>query len=222
MRWIELKLLRKIDSFNIEMMDVRHITDSLFPQVQQFKDEEHTEIELRFGKFNGNMFDTNLGKAQFDSIMNGLSKYTEWDQIIGTEQEVFYRECDGIRITTEEATGEETIIRKERVMNQDFKQIENVPYDLRFSISKEIPLPEDTDREMDKKRTKKRISFVRKNVSIDMTICTGDTHDMDAEDSHTYQIEFEIVDPTRVKTKDDLFKILHKVNDVFIMLCNTR
>ena len=55
-----------------------------------------------------------------------------------------------------------------------------------------------------------------------MTICTGDTHDMDAEDSHTYQIEFEIVDPTRVKTKDDLFKILHKVNDVFIMLRNTR
>ena len=150
MRWIELKLLRKIASFNIEMMDVRHITDSLFPQVQQFKDEEHTEIELRFGIYNGNMFDTNLGKAQFDSIMNGLSKYTEWDQIIGTEQEVFYRECDGVRITTEEATGEETIVRKERVMNQDFKQIENVPYDLRFSISKEIPLPEDTDREMDK------------------------------------------------------------------------
>ena len=75
---------------------------------------------------------------------------------------------------------------------------------------------------MDIKRTKKRISFVRINVAIDMTICTVDTHDMDAEDSHTYQIEFEIVDPTRVKTKDDLFKILHKVNDVFIMLRNTR
>jgi hypothetical protein len=41
---------------------------------------------------------------------------------------------------------------------------------------------------------------------------------MDAEDPVTYQVEFEIMDASRVNTKDDLFKIIHKINDVFIML----
>jgi hypothetical protein len=72
--------------------------------------------------------------------------------------------------------------------------------------------------DMDKKKTKKRVSFFRKNLSIDMTIVSGDSHDMDSEDPMSYQVEFEILDLERVKTKDDLFKILHKINDVFIML----
>jgi len=71
---------------------------------------------------------------------------------------------------------------------------------------------------MDKKKTKQRVSYIRKNLSIDLTIITGDTHDMDAEDPVTYQVEFEIIDASRVNTKDDLFKIIHKINDVFIML----
>ena len=89
-------------------------------------------------------------------------------------------------------------------------------------MSKEIPMPEDIDREMDKKKVKQRVSFLRKNVSIDITIVTGDSHDMDAEDPMTYQIEFEIINPSAVVSKDDLFKILYKINNVFIMLNNTR
>lgn len=45
---------------------------------------------------------------------------------------------------------------------------------------------------------------------------------MDAEESVTYQAEFEIIDPSSINTKDDLFKIVHKINDVFIMLNNNR
>lgn len=96
--------------------------------------------------------------------------------------------------------------------------MKGTPYDVRFSVSKEIPLPEDTARDMDKKKTKKRMSFIRKNLSIDMTICIGDSHDMDAEDPVVYQIEFEIVDPTRVQTKDEMFNIIHKIKDIFNLL----
>jgi hypothetical protein len=51
-----------------------------------------------------------------------------------------------------------------------------------------------------------------------MTMCEGDFHDKDSEDPVMYQVEFEIIDPTRVQTKDELFNIIHKVKDVFNLL----
>lgn len=203
-------------------MDVRHITDVLFPIVEKHKNTEHVELELRFGKFNGAMFDTNVGKGIFEKLQTGFTKYTGWDKVICEEHDVFYRNSDGLRISTDQATGDETIIRKERILNKDFKLGSNIPFDVRFSVSKEIPMPEDIERNMDRKKTKQRLSFHRKNVTIDITIVTGDTHDLDSEDPTSYQIEFEIINPSNVKCKDDLFKILHKVNDVFIMLNNSR
>ena len=88
----------------------------------------------------------------------------------------------------DENTGEETIVQKDRIHNEDFKNNANVPLDFRVSISKETPVS-DIDRTMDKKKMKERLSFVRKNLSIDLTTCMGDTHDMDSEDPVVYQIE---------------------------------
>ena len=203
-------------------MNVHSLTDTVFPLVDQYKDEEYIELEFRLGKFNGTMFDTNIGKSAHDYIMHGLSKYTGWDRIIASEGEVFYRSSDGVRISVDSATGDEVIVQKDRIKNHDMKHLGNVPFDIRFSISKEIPLPEDTDRDMDKKKTKKRVSFIRKNVSIDMTIVSGDSHDMDSEDPMSYQMEFEVIDATSCETKDDLFKVIHKINDVFNMLGTNR
>ena len=50
----------------------------------------------------------------------------------------------------------------------------------------------------------------------------GDSHDMDSEDSMSYQMEFEAIDATSCETKDDLFKVIHKINDVFNMLGTNR
>jgi hypothetical protein len=76
----------------------------------------------------------------------------------------------------------------------------------------------DYDSEMDCKKTKSRISFIRKNLSIDLTEISGNVQDMDSEESCTYQIEFEIIKPQNVEDKDTLFNIIHKIKDVFIML----
>lgn len=203
-------------------MNIHSLTDTVFPLVNQYKDEEYIELEFRLGKFNGTMFDTNIGKPMHDYIMDGLSKYNGWDRIITSEEEVFYRSSDGVRISVDSVTGDEVIVQKDRIKNHDLKHLGNVPFDIRFSISKEIPLPEDTERDMDKKKTKRRVSFIRKNVSIDMTIVTGDSHDMDSEDPMSYQMEFEAIDATACETKDDLFKVIHKINDVFNMLGTNR
>jgi hypothetical protein len=67
---------------------------------------------------------------------------------------------------------------------------------------------------MDRKRSKLRHSFVRKNLSIDMTISSGDSVDKDSEESASYQIELEIVKPGDVTSHNQLFNILHKITDL--------
>ena len=48
-----------------------------------------------------------------------------------------------------------------------------------------------------------------------MTISSGDSEDMDNEDPTSYQVEFEIVKPSDVSTRNELFNIMYKINDVF-------
>ena len=67
---------------------------------------------------------------------------------------------------------------------------------------------------MDRKRTKTRHSFIRKNLSIDMTISSGDNAYMDSEEEASYQIELEIINPKEVDSIYKFFNILNKVNDV--------
>lgn len=204
-------------------MDIQKIFDKVEPHFSKNRDEQHIEMEFRFGKFNGKMFDTNVGKKTFDSIYEGLSKYNQWENVITSETEVFYRTKDKVRLVVNEDTGDESLINKTLVKNEDFKKMKNTPLDVRFSISKELPLKDANDKEMEKKKTKNRTSFIRKNLSIDMTIVKGDAvNDPDSEDPCVYQVEMEIIDPTKITNKNELFNLIHKVKDLFIMLDNTK
>ena len=56
-------------------MDVHKLCDKIWPLVQTYKDEPHVELEMRLGKFNGKMFDTNVGQETFNRVMIGLQRY---------------------------------------------------------------------------------------------------------------------------------------------------
>lgn len=199
-------------------MNVHKVCDIIEPIFNKYKDDEHVEMEMRLGKYNGKFFDTNIGEKMYINLMKGLNKYDGWERIETSQTEVFYREKDNLRITIDESTNEETVIRKERVHVEDFKQLEGTPFDIRFCVSKELPIEHDYDSEMDCKKTKTRTSYIRKNLSIDMTSIIGGAQDMDSEDPFTYQVEFEIIKPENVKDKDTLFNIIHKIKDVFNIL----
>jgi len=190
-------------------MDTKSITEKIKDVFETHKNEEHIEVEIRLGKHNGSLFDTNVGKETFDRVMKGLKKYNGWESTKTTTTDVFYDDTNGIRISSDEDTGEQVMIQKIKVVKEDFK---SEPLDVRFSISREIPTHGSYD--MDRKRSKYRQSFIRKNLSIDMTVSSGDSVDMDSEDSSSYQIELEIVKPSDVGSYNDLFNILHKVNDL--------
>ena len=193
----------------LSKMDIKSITEKIKDVFETHKNEEHIEVEIRLGKHNGSLFDTNVGKETFERVLKGLKKYNGWESTKTTTTDVFYDDTNGIRISSDEDTGEQIMIQKIKVVKEDFKY---EPLDVRFSISREIPTHGSYD--MDRKRSKYRHSFIRKNLSIDMTVSSGDSVDMDSEDASSYQIELEIVKPSDVGSYNDLFNILHKVNDL--------
>jgi hypothetical protein len=190
-------------------MDIKTITEKVAALFEAHKNEEHIEVEIRLGKHNGSLFDTNVGKETFERVLKGLRKYDGWEETKTTSTDVFYDDTNGIRITSDEDTGEQKMIQKINVVKEDFKF---EPMDVRFSISREIPTHGSYD--MDRKRSKYRHSFVRKNLSIDMTVSSGDNADMDSEDASSYQIELEIVKPSDVNSYNELFNILYKISDI--------
>ena len=196
------------------MHDIKTIVEKLLPVFETHREEEHIEVEMRLGKHNGSFFDTNVGKDTFERVMEGLRKYDGLEKTEMSELDVYYNDANNIRLSVNKDTGENgNMIQKINVLKEDFN---GTPLDMRFSVSREIPTW--GEYEMDRVRTKTRHSFVRKNLSIDMTISSGDNADMDSEEECSYQIEFEIVDPTKVSTRDEFFNIIHKVNDLYKLI----
>ena len=147
------------------MHDIKAIVEKLLPVFNSLKDEENIEVEMRLGKYNGSFFDTNVGKETFERVLDGLQKFQGWESTESSVSDVYYNDKDSIRITSNQDTGDQVMVQKINVVKDDFT---GSPLDMRFSVSREIPTWGEYS--MDRKRTKTRYSFVRKNLSIDMTI----------------------------------------------------
>ena len=185
------------------------LTDKVLAIFEAHKNEGDVEVEIRLGKHNGSLFDTNVGKDVWKRVLTGLKKFDGWESTKTTTSEVYYNDGNNVRITCDEDTGEQTMIQKIAVVKEDFKR---EPLDVRFCVAREIPTS--GEYEMDRKRTKTMHSFVLKNLSIDMTISSGDNADMDSEEEASYQIELEIVKPSDVDSIYKFQNILQKIDDL--------
>lgn len=185
------------------------LTEKVLPIFEAHKNEGDIEVEIRFGKHNGALFDTNVGKDVWKQVLKGLKKYNGWESVKTSTVDVYYNDNNNIRISVDEDSGEQTMIQKISVVKEDFKR---EPLDVRFCVAREIPMS--GEYEMDRKRTKTRHSFVCKNLSIDMTISSGDNADMDSEEEASYQIEMEIVKPSDVDSIYKFKNILQKIDDL--------
>jgi len=201
-------------------MDVHKLCDAIKPIVDKYKDEENIEMEFRLGRFNGTFFDTNIGDKTYADFIRGFSSYIGWETIEENTYDVYSREDNNIRLTIDNKTGEETLIKKERLENIDFKNLHKSPFDIRFSVSRETPIDDEEydNNEWHRNIKKERCSYTRKNLSIDRTVTAGETLDKDSEVSTIYQLELEIVDPKKITDIDTLFNICHKIKDIFNML----
>jgi hypothetical protein len=122
------------------------LTDKVLAIFEAHKNEGDVEVEIRLGKHNGSLFDTNVGKDVWKRVLTGLKKYDGWESTKTTTSEVYYNDGNNVRITCDEDTGEQTMIQKIAVVKEDFKR---EPLDVRFCVAREIPTS--GEYEMDRK-----------------------------------------------------------------------
>jgi len=185
--------------------------------INLYKERPNVEIEWRLGR-TGRNFDTNVGKETFEKLLHGLQKYKEWESVSENEMTVYYGpKGSNKRITVNEQTDEQVAIVKKSLVKADFP-LEDRPFDIRLGVSTEEPCEWGDDTEASSSKTKHRWSFVRKNLSIDMSIMKGDPDDKDCDEDTTYHVEFEIVDPKKVTSRNELFNLLQKTFDLMKLI----
>jgi hypothetical protein len=179
----------------------------------EHRNDSHIEFEFRLGKINRKTFDTNIGLEKFNKIRDGLLKYKGWESIKKTSDTVYFK--DSIRLTIDDETEDQVLVTKNKFFKNDYT---HKPLDIRFSIASETPLlDQDSEIEYTDSKQRTRESFIRKNLSIDLTIVTGQV-DIDSEEDKVYQVEFEIIDPKSVCDANDLYNIVYKIQDVLRLL----
>ena len=100
---------------------------------------------------------------------------------------------------------------KQRVLVDD-ASVAHELFDVRLGISTETPVPHKEDEEYTQVRNVKRVSFVRKNLRIDVSAVSGDPEDKDSEHEVEYQIELELMHVP--EARHELYNMVYKVFDV--------
>jgi hypothetical protein len=190
--------------------------DKWEPIVMDIISTPNLEIELRIGRPSPHGFDTDVGKETFDKILKALFKYTGWESVSHKKYTVYYFP-GGKRLMVDDETDEQVGQIKKRVKVDDFS-LTGHQFDVRLGISTEEPFEYDGEEESTEQKTKERWSFVRKNLSIDMSIVKGTPDDKDSDRDTTYQIELEFVKIADIKTNMHLFNSFYKVFDILAIL----
>jgi hypothetical protein len=190
------------------METARRLFDTWEPLIRRHASSDNVEIEIRLGRKTPTKFDTNVGRETFKKLLHALATYGGWESKTQKTYSVYYGSGNK-RITVDEATDEATAVIKSRVAVSDF-ELPDCPFDLRLGVSREVPYEQD-DEEMASVKEKRRWSFVRKNLSIDLSQIKGDPEDPDSDEDTTWHVELEIVDPKNIGDRDKLFALLYKI-----------
>ena len=204
-------------------MEAHPIYDKWAPIINMHKNTPGTEIEIRFGRAGRGGFDTNVGQQTFKKVLGALERYTEWEDKKHTKSTVYYFEGPGTesrsdrrsykRLTVDDETDEQVGHIKKRVKVDDFV-LDGKPLDVRLGVSTEEPFEYDGEETSTEQKAKERWSFVRKNLSIDLSIIKGNPDDPDSDEDTTYQIELEIIKPELVNDQDTMYNLLYKIFDL--------
>ena len=185
--------------------------------IETYKDTPNVEIEIRLGKVNRGKFDTNVGQQTFEKVLRRLRKFDEWESTSESQSTVYYDTAASKRVVMNDVTDEmESCVIKKRIHVND-QPLNGFPVDARIGISSEVPYDrnEDADENFTRVKKRKRYSFVRKGLSIDLSEVSGDADDKDSEEATEYQIELEIIDPPKnAAERHQVFNIIYKISDI--------
>ena len=186
--------------------------------IDEYKNQPNVEIEIRLGKVNRGKFDTNVGQATFERALRRLRKYEGWESTNESQSTVYMDTAAGKRVVMNDVTDEmESCVIKKRLLVND-QVLTGFPVDARLGISSEVPYDRDgteDDENFTRVKKRKRYSFVRKGLSIDLSEVSGDADDKDSEEATEYQIELEILNPpVNAAERHQVFNIVYKISDI--------
>ena len=197
------------------MEQARILFDKWEPIIRRHSTKETSEIEIRIGKMNRGSFDTNVTRAVHDKALRRLYKYKGWEEVTVSDTIVYhYPTSRRATYDNDKEDITESVIKRRLEVN-DFS-LDGQPFDVRLGVSAEIPADHDPNEEACMVRSKKRVSFTRKNLRIDVTSVSGDSDDPDCDEETHYQIELELL--AVPESKDELFNMVYKIFDI---LCIT-
>ena len=180
----------------------------------KYKNVKHVEMEMRLGKIYRGGFDTDVGQTNFSRIITALEKFDTWENIEESDTSMYYSK--NVRTSFDNVTDEHLeTVEKTKIECFDTK-FDNFPYDVRFCASVEKPV-DAGDNVAEMVRVKRRKSFTRKNLRIDMTIVKGESDDLDDEADERYEVELEIMDVNVIFSDVQMYNTLYKV--VCLMNC---
>ena len=88
--------------------------DNLFQNIKPLFNNSkllpNLEVELRLGKKNRNMFDTNVGYDKFSKIKEALDNFTAWEEVKHTNTSSYF--VQDLRYEINEDTDETKTIKK--------------------------------------------------------------------------------------------------------------
>ena len=166
--------------------------------------EEHgnvpgIEFEFRLGRMNGRKFDSNIGQELFQKIAGTLTTNTSWNNQYMSHTIEYSKKKSNLRQILDEKNDTETFMIKERLKDVSFS-VDGLPLDFRFSVSKETIIEDqDTMDECDFVREKKRTTRCHKNWKFETTQVEGGDVDPDEESVVRYEVELEVMDPTKIE-----------------------
>lgn len=169
---------------------------------------ENVEIEVRLGKcpLNGKgPFNTNVSERQFNTIVESLMCFNEWDETQYTEDIVgYFPKIDESVRHVVSSDGYTTTTSKQKVTQADYIG-KDLPFDFRLAVNIELTLPANeryTLNTATRRVNRKRQSFTLKNFRYDLTRV------IDENGSVTHQVELEIINIPNIQIRESNSQIV--------------
>jgi hypothetical protein len=162
------------------------------------------ELEIRLGHCPevGRKFSNDVGSELFSNVMRRLETNRNWSNKLH-EKTIDYFDLQHNARATVRDSGEEKMIKKTRLITQDFKNFDASSFTARVSLSTEEPYEGPFGDELDLSRTKDRMSYMHTNKHgmmwrYDLTMVSTDNghdivEDLDEDNGNfTHEIELEV------------------------------
>lgn len=182
---------------------------------------QDVEIEVRFGRCPSSVkgpFNTSVSEKQFNTIVESLMSFNEWDYTQYTEDIVGYFPKVDESVRHVVSGNESTTTSKQKVSQADYLG-KDLPFDFRLAVNIELTLPANeryTLKTATKIVNRKRQSFTLKNFRYDLTRV------IEENGSVTHQVELEIINLPDIQLQQSNSQIVtRELQSRIVELLNT-